>query len=1275
MYSNYRQSFLPQVATYPVAHVQSRLWPNMQQHEFHSEDEEYMPFFCRALYDYQAQDVSALSFRRGDIMQVLTQESSGWWDGLLRDERGWFPSHYVEAISEEEAEQASLSAESSAAETLRLQPVAISSMVDMSQAMIRQIDQIANEEWLKNEVLASSKRTATAIKYVKQSQMNDNWIPGVRPDGQIFYVNSKTGEHSRSIPRDGDKYSSDSHLMDLASMSPGTKVSLASGRSGSLKPMKHTQDIAGFGVPRRTATPWPWVRKLHDDGKSYFYYNQIDGRITWAWPEVSSNTSSQSSSSPPGQKAVNSSNTRLNVYSDNSDIHPRQPPTRGPVKNGVLSKPSYQMHTRPAALANTLPEYTTTERIAQSLQRIVAPPSPEGVIELGTAADSVIRTVLDNIRMNGLTRRPEEDLKLNDLIYQVVVVVRNLLYALAVPTLHISQHVLPQEVRDLPLPPQSPLKPAQRKLTATLSQLILSARAIQYDSGLSISDILSRIEVDAEVLRKDINGFIHQVQESKDGSKLSRHKHSKRLHGVFNTQNVGPGLVGAGAAGHWKGFGWVLLDRKQAASRRALGSEVISQLRQASNNLNAQIQSFLHVLQMPNRNSDIVVKQVRLSGRELVSQMSSIVKCISDIHVARHVDIDGLLQDGTGPYGRTIESAHWLVRKLEAVTQAVNDDTSVFLLTLQSVSEPDLLQYSKRRDRAWRQLISLASALAVNIYILLDTLDALFSLGHEQAEMSLDDYNGSIEWRMSRLSPLSTYDVEDDLVNMVTALRGVPTKPPKAHTPYDPSSNTSQTLGSSSEYDSTTNTSPSEDEQESKGIKNDETDPRFDDDRNEYTNKIAADFRPWYLRPNYSTEEILIDPDNTVKGGTLSALVERLTAHDQVDPSFNQAFLMTFKSFMTVNELFDLLVARFKIEPPPELKPDELEDWKKQKQQLVQLRVINTFIAMLKDDGILEKEDLYILERLVTFISSDEVSQVEATKKVWVYIERAARNDINALRVVMQGEPPSPLYPKTTKRLKITDIESLELARQLTLMESNLYQKIKAMECLQRAREQKAENMDNITNVIQMSNRIADWVAECVLSKEDARKRATIVKHLISVADHCRTLNNFSSMFAITSGLDTPPIRRLKRTWELVGQRSMTQFTACEMTIESTKSITKYRQLMSLVNPPCVPFIGVFLSALQFIHDGNPDMLPGGLVNFRKRQKAFEVITDIKRWQPQPFNLHPIPSVQTWIEESLGQFNDTKASSDQFWHWSIILEPREREDEKMARLLQESGFL
>ncbi|KIM38388.1 hypothetical protein M413DRAFT_34244, partial [Hebeloma cylindrosporum] len=75
-------------------------------------EEEYSTLFCRALYDIEAKDASMLSFRADDIIEVLRQRPSGWWDGLLGEERGWFPSNYVTIISDEEAELAFSQAES-----------------------------------------------------------------------------------------------------------------------------------------------------------------------------------------------------------------------------------------------------------------------------------------------------------------------------------------------------------------------------------------------------------------------------------------------------------------------------------------------------------------------------------------------------------------------------------------------------------------------------------------------------------------------------------------------------------------------------------------------------------------------------------------------------------------------------------------------------------------------------------------------------------------------------------------------------------------------------------------------------------------------------------------------------------------------------------------------------------------------------------------------------------------------------------------------------------
>lgn len=120
---------------------------------------------------------------------------------------------------------------------------------------------------------------------------------------------------------------------------------------------------------------------------------------------------------------------------------------------------------------------------------------------------------------------------------------------------------------------------------------------------------------------------------------------------------------------------------------------------------------------------------------------------------------------------------------------------------------------------------------------------------------------------------------------------------------------------------------------------------------------------------------------------------------------------------------------------------------------------------------------------------------------------------------------------------------------------------------------------------------IANWVAESVLDRDDSKKRAMVVKHFISVADvshyessariafnkrlqRCRGMQNYSTMTAIVSGLATPPIRRLKRTWEQVNARAMNQLRECETTIDTAKNFTNYRQTLARITPPCVPFIG-----------------------------------------------------------------------------------------------------
>lgn len=134
---------------------------------------------------------------------------------------------------------------------------------------------------------------------------------------------------------------------------------------------------------------------------------------------------------------------------------------------------------------------------------------------------------------------------------------------------------------------------------------------------------------------------------------------------------------------------------------------------------------------------------------------------IADIHVARHVDIDGIRQAGDAAandhYSHSVENARRLVRTLETVVQAIYDDSAALLLTAQTLHDGDRNPVRGEREAAYDVLGNLSSSLRTNLSHIKQTFDGLLSVGHEQADVAQGDYNGSIEWRMSRLSVINDH--------------------------------------------------------------------------------------------------------------------------------------------------------------------------------------------------------------------------------------------------------------------------------------------------------------------------------------------------------------------------------------------------------------------------------------------------------------------------------------------------------------------------------------
>ena len=128
--------------------------------------------------------------------------------------------------------------------------------------------------------------------------------------------------------------------------------------------------------------------------------------------------------------------------------------------------------------------------------------------------------------------------------------------------------------------------------------------------------------------------------------------------------------------------------------------------------------------------------------------------------------------------------------------------------------------------------------------------------------------------------------------------------------------------------------------------------------------------------------------------------------------------------------------------------------------------------------------------------------------------QRLKGQDTNARRLVPNPSTsiPPPIVPRNLKKLKFLDIDATEFARQLTIIESGLYAKIKPTECLNKTWQKKVaaderEPAANVKALILHSNQLTNWVAEMILNQSDVKKRVVVIKHFVMVAD-VRTLRD-----------------------------------------------------------------------------------------------------------------------------------------------------------------------
>lgn len=268
--------------------------------------------------------------------------------------------------------------------------------------------------------------------------------------------------------------------------------------------------------------------------------------------------------------------------------------------------------------------------------------------------------------------------------------------------------------------------------------------------------------------------------------------------------------------------------------------------------------------------------------------------------------------------------------------------------------------------------------------------------------------------------------------------------------------------------------------------------------------------QPWYLGHDYCMADISFNMEGHVKGGTLPSLVERLTLHDGLDSNFVATFLLTYRSFASTEEFFTLLFRRFSVMAPVGLDDYEMEEWTRRKLTPIRLRVMNIIKSWLEayylED---EEEDRQILPRIKEFCEANLMYETISFTAVQLMklVEKRETSDGSFRRMVLNlsTQAPQPITPRNLKRIRFMDLDPMELARQLTILETNIYNRIRPVECLGKAWTSSdpvvAAKAVNIKKIIETSNSYANWINEIVLSEPEIKKRAAILKHLVAVAE------------------------------------------------------------------------------------------------------------------------------------------------------------------------------
>ncbi|KAJ8260996.1 hypothetical protein COCON_G00167190 [Conger conger] len=390
----------------------------------------------------------------------------------------------------------------------------------------------------------------------------------------------------------------------------------------------------------------------------------------------------------------------------------------------------------------------------------------------------------------------------------------------------------------------------------------------------------------------------------------------------------------------------------------------------------------------------------------------------------------------------------------------------------------------------------------------------------------------------------------------------------------------------------------------------------------------------------------------TIKAGTLEKLVEyMLSAFRGNDSTYVTIFLCTYRSFASTKQVLDLLLCRYaKLQHMSSTKdPRLIHDDRTELKNAIS-SILGAWLDQYSED-FWKPPDYSCLRRLIAYLHQNFPGS-DLERRACNLLAQFHLRHHHLEREALDHAPCPFAMPEENgfedDRPDFLAFDPTLVAEQLTLMDAELFKKVVPYHCLgniwsQRDKKGKEHLAPTVRATVSQFNCVTNCVITTCLSERALKpaQRAKLLERWIQVARECRILKNFSSLRSILSALQCNPVHRLKRTWDEVSRENLrifqelseifsddnnhslsrellikegtSKFATLEINPKRTQKRNQQRDLS--VMQGTIPYLGTFLTDLVMMDTAMKDCLDGGLINFEKRRKEFEVIAQIKLLQ------------------------------------------------------------